>query len=169
MFRTVNIEEIDEIVCIPMYLKRRIKKEYHCVKDAYDNIIIQHNGLHTTRVSFKKLKKEYMFEIEPNYPFTSPKAYINGQPHNEFFRQPSARFTNILRYVSGLDCFCCDSLLCKNNWRPVMTLDKVINQLEEYKTIKYNIVLKLLADKIKEKYLNKDINLDSWLFTIYIR
>jgi hypothetical protein len=166
MFRTTNIDEIDQIVCMPMHLKRRIKKECQTIKNAYDNIIIEYLEQDKILVSFKKSKKDYTFEITPNYPFTAPKVYVNGQPHNEFFRLPSARFTNILQYVSGIDCFCCNSLLCKNNWAPAVTLEKVINQFEEYKTIKLYIQQKILADQIKRKFLVKDIDLDSWLFNI---
>jgi hypothetical protein len=169
MINIINIDEIDEIVCIPRHLRRRIKKEYQLICDKYDESSIKYDLNGKVYISFTISNTQYIFNICTNYPFTAPKAYINGKSHSEFFRLPSNRFINILQYVSGLDCFCCNSLLCTNNWRCAITLEKVINQLEEYKTIKYNIVLKLLADKIKEQYLHRDIDLDSWLFTIYIR
>jgi hypothetical protein len=58
--------------------------------------------------------------------------------------------------------------LCANNWGPAITLYKIVNQIEEYKKIKLNIQQKILADQIKQKYLNRDIDLDSWLFTISV-
>jgi hypothetical protein len=43
---------------------------------------------------------------------------------------------------------------------------KGVKQIDEYKKLKYYISLKLLADKIKEKYLVMEVDLDSWLFDI---
>ena len=86
---------------------------------------------------------------------------------NLFFNLKTTRFKTILKYVSGLDCLCCNSYVCKNNWSPSVTMEVMINQIKQYKTYKYFIFIKLILDKIKEKYLHRDINLDSWLFNIY--
>ena len=76
------------------------------------------------------------------------------------------KYKKLLKYVSGLECLCCNSYLCNNNWNPSITFDKIINQIEGYKTFKYRISIKIILDKVKEKYLNRDIELDSWLFNI---
>lgn len=168
MLRTTNTDEIDQIVHIPKLVGRRIKRECQLVKDKYDDLFVEYNSNSEILVGFKRSRNQYIFIIEPNYPFTAPRVTINGLSQHEFFRLPSNRFITILQYITGLDCLCCNSMLCKNNWAPALTLDKVINQLEEYKTIKHNIQLKILADKIKEKYLNRDIDLDSWLFNVSV-
>ena len=51
--------------------------------------------------------------------------------------------------------------------RPIKSSEnKIFLEIEEFKQIKRNIVRKLLLDKVKEKYLVKDIDLDSWLFNV---
>jgi len=167
MLRTTNTDEIEQIVFIPKRVGKRIKRECQ-INHKYDSLFVEYTQNADILVGLKRDRNLYIFHIEKNYPFTSPRVKINGLSEDEFFRIPSRRFANILHYITGLSCFCCNSLLCKNNWTPTITLDKVINQLEEYITIKLNIQQKILADKIKEKYLNRDIDLDSWLFNIYV-
>ena len=167
MLRTTNVDEISEIKFIPNPINRRIKRECLTMRDKYDEIIVEYTIHGNILVSFKKLQNTYLFNIPSNYPFTSPRLYINGMEHNRFFNLASNRFTSVLKYISGLDCLCCHSLLCKNNWSPAVTMEHVINEMEEYKNYKYLIFIKLILDKIKKKYLNRDIDLDSWLFNVY--
>jgi hypothetical protein len=168
MLRTTNVNEIDQIDCMPKLLGRRIKRECQEIKDKYDDIFVEYNEDSEIIVGLRRSINLYIFYIDKNYPFTAPRVTINGLNQHSFFRVPSHRFTTILHYITGFECLCCDSFLCKNNWGPAITLDKVINQLEEYKKIKLNIQLKILSDKIKEKYLNRDIELDTWLFNVYV-
>ncbi len=153
---------------MPKLLGRRIKRECQLLKDKYDDLFVECNSNSEILVGLKRSRNQYIFIIEQNYPFTAPRVTINGLSQNKFLRLPSNRFTTILQYITGLHCFCCSSLLCKNNWTPALTLDNIVIQLEEYKKIKLNIQLKILADKIKEKYLNRDIDLDSWLFNVSV-
>ena len=168
MLRTTNADEIDQIVSIPKHVGKRIKRECQIIRHQYDSLFVEYTQDADILVGFKRDGNQYIFHIEQNYPFTAPRVKINGLSQYEFFRLPSKRFTTILEYITGLDCFCCSSLLCKNNWGPALTLEKVINQIEEYKKIKLNIQKKILADQIKQKYLNRDIDLDSWLFNISV-
>jgi hypothetical protein len=166
MFQTSNIDEIDLIPFIPNVIKRRIKRECREMRNIYDEIIIEYKSSKDISVSFKKNHNYYEFIIPSNYPFMSPRLTINGLNQNEFFDLKTNRLRTILKYISGLTCLCCHSYLCKNNWSPALTLQIIINQIEEYKKIKKNIFLKILADKIKDKYLISDIDLDSWLFNV---
>jgi ubiquitin-protein ligase len=156
---------------LPKLLSGRIKKESELLikNGGYINLevdIINNNII----VELCKLEGEYInnycFTVSKNYPFTPPRLKINGQNHMEFFNLHSNRFRTVLHYIKGFDCLCCHSYLCKNNWGPALTLEHVYNEIKEYKKIKYCISLKLLSDKIKEKYLVMDIDLDSWLFDI---
>lgn len=166
MLRTTNVDEISEIKLIPNPINRRIKRECLTMRDKYDEITVEYTDGGNILVSFKKLHNKYIFNIPGNYPFMPPRVYINEMEQDRFFNLASTRLTTVLKYVSGLDCLCCHSFLCKNNWSPSVTMERVINQMEEYKNYKYLIFIKLILDKIKEKYLNRDIDLDSWLFNV---
>lgn len=169
MLRTSNINEINQITSIPNPTNKRIQRECKEMIDKYDEITVEHTVDGHTFVSLKRKENNYIFNIPMYYPFTSPKLTINGLSQQQFFDLRSERFKKVLKYVSGLECMCCDSYLCKDNWSPGITMDIVISQIENYKNIKYWIFVKLIFDKIKEKYLNRDIDLDSWLFDVYDR
>ena len=99
-----------------------------------------------------------------NYPFETPMLDINGVNLQTFFKIRSIRLKTALKEISGLDCLCCNTHLCKGNWCPSTTMDQIIKQIEEFQRFKYLTIIKILLDKIKEKYFNRDIELKSWLF-----
>ena len=95
-----------------------------------------------------------------------PKIKINETEYINFCILRSDGFVTALKYIKGIECLCCHSYMCKINWTPGLNLNHILIQINEYKKIKYYIALKILADKIKEKYLNSYIDLDSWLYLI---
>jgi hypothetical protein len=167
MSRTTVIEEITNLVGLSKCTAKRIQRECIMVRDKFDEICVEVIGFDKLLVKFKDQYNEYTFTLGNNYPFVAPiRLIINTQDQNRFFDLRTQRFRTILKYITGLECLCCNSYLCKNNWTPAVTLPNIITQVEEYKVIKKNIAVKLLLDQIKLKYLNRDIDLDSWVFTI---
>jgi len=166
--QTENINEIMNNTSIPKVIARRLKKEHTELIKTCNKIIIEHNETGELFFNVYKQEKKYLnlysFKITLNYPFTPPILKINGNPSNEFYNLPTNRFRQGLKFIKGINCMCCHSYLCNSNWSPAYTINNIIKQVEEYKQIKFNIVLKIISDKIKEKYLIEDIDLYSWLF-----
>jgi hypothetical protein len=163
MFKTSNVEKIHEITYIPNPIRKRIQRECQSMQYDYDEIVVGYTD--TTFISFQRKNNTYFFKISANYPFQKPELYINGLDLKYLYDLRTSRFKNLLKYVSGMNCLCCHSLLCKDNWSPSTLFERIISQMEYFKTIKYHIFLKIIADQIKVKYLISDIDLDSWLFT----
>ena len=105
----------------------------------------------------------YEIYISEGYPFTCPKIKINGEDYLAFLRIKTQKFSRLLKNITGLSCLCCNSYLCSENWTPVTTICKMINEIRNMRKKKRNIINKFYADKIKDKYLIDDINLDEWL------
>jgi len=166
MLRTIDVEQINQIKLIPKMLRRRIENEYKNMRNNCDEFIIECTDVGDIFISFKKESNNFSFKIPSNYPFHPPKLNINGIFSTQFFDLKTNRFRKVLKYVSGLDCLCCSSYLCGNNWVPSLKMEHVIKQIEEYKIYKYLIFIKLILGNIKEKYLNRYIDLDSWLFNV---
>ena len=166
MLRTTIIEEITSIDGIPKYLAKRVQRECLMVRDKYDEICVEYNNNQELSVTFKNKYNQYSFYLSKPYPFVPPRVTVDKLSQNELFHIRTKRFQTILKYISGLDCLCCHSYLCRNNWSPTVPLSKVISQIDEYRNIKKNIALKIIIDQIKLKYLNRYIDLDSWVFTI---
>lgn len=142
----------------------RIKTEIKRSIDNYDEITCYYLEKKDIQITFKRKNNVYVFSVPPHYPFAPPKLTINGLDQQSFFNLASIRFTKTLIAVSGIDCLCCDSYLCYNNWNAAKTMNQVIEQIEKYKTFKYLIFVKILIEKIKEKYLHRWIDLESWFY-----
>jgi hypothetical protein len=166
MSKAIINNTIDSIDAISSITKRRIKGECKIMAATCEEINIEYTTNKEILAIFNKKGNNYQFNIPMNFPFTNPYLVVNGQNISLFFNLKSNRFKTVLKYITGLNCLCCNSLLCHDNWYPGISFDKIINQIEEYHNIKQLIIKKLLMDKIKEKYLNRDIDLDSWLFNI---
>lgn len=169
MIQPLNINIIPEdISFIPKVISKRLKIEIGTALCKYDEITFECLEKEYVKITFKRKNNTYIFSIPSSYPFLPPKLTINGIGQQAFFNLASGRFSNILKQISGIDCLCCDSYLCINNWSVSRNMNQVIEQIEKYKTIKYLIFVKILLEKIKEKYLHIWIDLDSWFFSTHL-
>jgi hypothetical protein len=149
-----------------MGVHKRIKKECEMLFKEYpDTIISVGNDKKQVTIRIKDKDKTYMFTLNAfSFPFTPPEIYINDHKYIEFLNINSHYERNMVKYFTGLDCFCCHSFDCKKNWNPTFKLNNVINEIHNICKIRKNILNKIIADKIKEKYLLPEIDLDCWFF-----
>ena len=156
---------------ISKLLSGRLKKDCELLLDKGGTINIK-NDIGNKNIIIELSRQEglyinkYCFMVPLDYPFLPPKIKINETEYINFCILRSDRFVTALKYIKGIECLCCHSYMCKINWTPGLNLNHILIQINEYKKIKYYIALKILADKIKEKYLNSYIDLDSWLYLI---
>jgi ubiquitin-protein ligase len=176
-----NVNDLEQLSFIPKLLYRRIKKELTLHIDKYnlnelknDNILVEYENEENKEKVFNEIKLHfyeknvhYMFIINSEYPFKPPKLMLNCKCIYDFLNLKSQRFKKLMQYISGKECLCCDTYLCEINWGPAITLEHIITQMKNYKTLKQNICLKIIIEQIKTKYLNMWIDLDSWLFNVY--
>jgi len=106
----------------------------------------------------------YSLTLDCNYPFRPPNVKINCIPYYEFLRIKFLPFTENLTKIYKINCLCCSTITCGDNWTPAYTTNHLIKEIRTYKNYKRNLLNKLIADKIKVKYLIDDIDLDCWFF-----
>jgi hypothetical protein len=151
-------------------IRKRLKKELDAMYNSFAQIEVEIPEDHKYQVTVYEITAEnkmqkYGFEITPNYPFTAPIVSFQGRPYKEFLRVlNTVTEYNVFKKVTGLSCFCCSSLTCRDNWTPSATLSRLIDEIRRVKKMKRDVVNKLMADKIKLRYLIDDIDFDSWLF-----
>jgi hypothetical protein len=153
-------------------LKSRIKNEYKDLSKIYNNVkILWDFELNNVVIEIQEVVKEdastdtFTFVVDRTYPFHSPKFHFNNNPYSHYLRIPSQRFSQHLKRFTNKSCLCCSSLACKYNWSPAVKLHMFIAELDKIRQYKRNIVYKLLADQVKDKYLIDDVDLDSYLFS----
>jgi len=154
-------------------LKARIKNEYKELSKKYKNIkIVWNEELNNVVIEIDQLfndnnMEKFTFAVDRNYPFHSPKFHYNNEPYSHYLRMPSQRFSELLKKIVYKKCLCCSSLACKYNWSPAVKLHMFIAELDKIRQYKRNIVYKLLADQVKDKYLIDDVDLDTYLFSTF--
>ena len=172
MNKEINLDsEINKLTTDCKVIKR-VKNDIKLMKNCYDEISFSQNEQESETKEFhihlKMDNNVFDILISKNYPFICPKIKINGVNTSSFFNLPSNRFKDVLIYIQGIENLRQISYLTKEYWSPAYRLVTILKQLNDFKHIKKNIACKLLLDKIKHKYLNRDIDLDSFLFTISI-
>ena len=156
------------------FLRKRIKREIEilikeniCIENDIkikDNIDCINNFEYI--ISFKNLNnnKFYKFIISNNYPFNPPKLHINDKPISFYHQITNLDFLKNLKKYTGIQCFCCETILCSDNWSPAFTMSRVINDIDKCKDARHQVIIRIIVDVIKRKYLIDDTNIIEWLY-----
>ena len=157
-------------------IRKRLSREFDALMqqnicNKYD-VKIQRNAETSYRnmieytISFKNLNdnKYYKFIISDNYPFKPPKIHINNKPLTFYHKITNEIFRNSLKKYTGIQCFCCETILCSNNWGPQFTINDIIKDINYFKNANRQVVIRVIIDVIKRKYLIDDINIVEWLY-----
>jgi ubiquitin-protein ligase len=142
-------------------------KHYNVIISDIDKDYTYNRNAKITVSAFEELngkQSSYKFIIDMNYPFVPPSVYYNNKKYSDLLRCNSECEIRILKLLKGIDCLSCSSYTCRDNWSPAVTMNHIINEIKYSKKCKRDIIYKIIADKIKRKYLIDDIDLDSYLF-----
>jgi hypothetical protein len=74
---------------------------------------------------------------------------------NEAKEETTTQETTTKKTQTG--CLCCDTIVCRNNWYPGINLSTLIEEINTNTTYMYDIVYKMLENKIYEKHLGYKI------------
>ncbi len=161
-----NIVEVLEIIN-DSFFRKRIKNEFNVLCKDYSDISISVDDTDkkNTHVYIKDRNRSYLFVMNTfSYPFTAPEIYVNNHKYYDFLRINSDLEREMLKKMTGIECLNCCSFGCNKNWNPLKTIKNVIDEIDNVYKIRKNILNKLIADKIKVKYLLPEIDLDCWFF-----
>lgn len=156
-------------------IKKRIINELVEFKknNAYIHLEFQENYTHFNQSTIKItifLNQEndvYSFHISRDYPFKPPSKFtINYKDYKQYLKIDSPKTINELRTYNDIKCFCCSSIYCSGNWSPGLKMQNIMNEFKQIKKYRRDIINRLLAKKIVDKYLIPDLNiiLNEWLF-----
>lgn len=151
---------------------RRIKRELQDMKkqgifDTDNNVdIINYN---TNEKEFDVIIKDntsfvYKFHIPRNYPFNAPKFFLNNKPYSHYFKFQSDMFRDKFYKYRTQHCFCCESILCCDNWGPHLNMTNIIQEVKKLYDDCRKIVDTIIVEVIKRKYLIDDVNILEWLY-----
>jgi hypothetical protein len=146
-------------------ISRRLKNEFISMYQLYQVINVElTQKSNEICVNTYDFGVSYKFVIDVNYPFVCPTVFYNNRNYKQILVSKTNYEITYLKKLTGIDCLCCRSLTCSEKWAPNNKLNDIINEIKYCKKIKRDLVLKIITDKIKDKYLNSDIDLFSFLF-----
>jgi len=141
---------------------RRIANDCKNLYEKYTNFVLSNNS-GKVELIITENEEKYGFIFKNTYPFQPPQIYYNGNSYLDLLRITDNDERKIVRKYKKKDCLCCDSYDCPNNWSPSINLTSIVDEIKNIVKFKKAIVHILLADKIKEKYLIDDIDINSYL------
>lgn len=141
---------------------RRIASDCKNLYEKYPNFTLSNNSGKVELIVTENEEK-YGFVFNSSYPFKPPQIYYNGKSYLDLLRITNNDERNIVRKYKKKDCLCCDSYDCFDNWSPSINLISIIDEIKSIVQFKKTIVKILLVDKIKDKYLIDDIDINSYL------
>jgi hypothetical protein len=112
-----------------------------------------------------KDKNKYEMELQSDYPFKPPKNIrYNGDIYKKSIFNYSEKFRKILKNKYHIECLCCNTLLCGTNWTPACNTSHIINEMDKITKIQKEIIIILLCDEIREKFLCTFAEFEKYLF-----
>jgi len=124
----------------------------------------QNNSIISITIVLENDNNLYKFYVTKEYPFRPPRFEINYKDYKQYLIINSIETKNELKKYNKMNCLCCHSISCGENWSPAITLHCFINEHKKNKKLRRNIINCLLAKKIINKYLYPNANLFEWLF-----
>jgi ubiquitin-protein ligase len=155
-------------------IKKRLVNELVEFKenDAYILVVFEENYIKKNDSSIKitivpsEEDNIYSFTITRDYPFKPPSKFtINYKDYSQYLKIDSPKTIEELRKYNNIQCLCCNNILCAANWSPGLRMKNFITEFIKMKKYRRDIINRLLAKKIVDKYLNPDLIyiLNEWL------
>jgi len=109
-----------------------------------------------------------------NYPFRPPNVSCNNKDiikvYMDMFSGLGAFWQDKMATLSEKECWCCDTILCKNNWCPSNKITDVIDEFKFFHGIHTHMVIerrrnmeKMFSKIITREYLVEDIPIHDFL------
>jgi len=151
--------------------RKRIAKEIESIENNFTNYEINILDINEakTEINIEIITPNYnklVFTLPNDYPFKPPKELkLNGQNYRFLLKNMPKRVEYLyyhpnIMYVDERctfkhykipECICCSSLLCPDNWSPVMRLERILIEINQHNELKRNIMYKLRLKEIFDK------------------
>jgi hypothetical protein len=127
-----ELEELITIRCGRVY-SRRLGKDIADLLPEYSNYQVQFDyGLDVPVLIIEDNNDVFEITLHKHFPFKCPqKITINGAPYSSILICNNAYRKKCLKEMTGLDCLCCRSFICNNNWTIQTRLKNVVNEIKE--------------------------------------
>ena len=152
-------------------LNNKAKGVPNRINSEINNVFNQSDFVSTERketsilVKVIREKNIYNFQLQQDYPFKPPiNIKYNGRDYKKSLFNYSIKVQKALKKNYYMDCFCCNTILCGNNWTPACNISHIINEMDKITKIQKEIIIIILCDEIRDKYNCCFAELEKYLF-----
>ena len=118
----------------------RINKDLEYLISEYPNIRVYFDyELNIPIVLVKDRENEIKLKIKEYYPFKPVEIEVNSEPYIKLLVFNSNEKRKILKDVIGIDCLCCQSLMCETNWYAQLKLKDIVDEICKNIEIIYDV------------------------------
>ena len=137
------------------FLKRLQKEIANC--GPHVQIINEKTIYAGISLPLEKIELDIIINLAKNYPFGPPNIEVNCVDYKDEILKNTTN--EIVSNFTNRRCLCCDTITCRNNWTPHLTIKDCINEVIETIRIKKRILERIHMRKIQNKYFHQmDIN-----------
>lgn len=136
----------------PHGIPNRINSEINNLFNQCDYVSAERNKDKTIKIIVIKDKNKFEILLSDDYPFRPPKNILyNDINYKHSLSNAPKTIQDILKNKYHINCLCCDTIICGNNWMPAMNTSHVINEIIKLSNIKKEIKIILLCDIVRNK------------------
>jgi ubiquitin-protein ligase len=142
MSHQVLTQELSEILAThcSQSQSRRINKDLEYLIAEYPNVKVEFDyKLNIPIVIVIVGENEIKMKLKNNFPFKPPEIELNSQPYINILVFDSNIKHKLLKEIAGVDCLCCESLLCESIWFAQSKLKDIVNEVCKNIEIIHNI------------------------------
>ena len=119
---------------------RRINKDLEYLIEEYPNVRVEFDyKLNIPIVIVIVGENEIKMKLKNNFPLKPPEIELNSQPYINILVFDSNVKHKLLKDIAGVDCLCCESLLCESIWFAQSKLKDIVNEVCKNIEIIHNI------------------------------
>ena len=143
-------------------LYKRMGVEMDELLTKHERAVYRKTDEHLIIEIITKTGEECMFFLNKTYPFHSPTITVNNKTYQEFM-QIQTEYIPIMKELYGTTCFCCSSIICKDNWTPSKKVWELVDEVNNISRIKKKLMQTYYCRIICNKFLTHDIPLEKYL------
>lgn len=132
MSRQVLTQELSEILATHCSQPqcRRINKDLEYLIEEYPNVKVEFDyKLKIPIVIVIVGENEIKMKIKNNFPLKPPEIELNSQPYINILVFDSNVKHKLLKDIAGVDCLCCESLMCESIWFAQSKLKDIVDEV----------------------------------------
>ena len=132
MSRQVLTQELSEILATHCSQPqcRRINKDLEYLIEEYPNVKVEFDyKLNIPIVIVIVGENEIKMKIKNNFPLKPPEIELNSQPYINILVFDSNVKHKLLKDIAGVDCLCCESLMCESIWFAQSKLKDIVDEV----------------------------------------